>query len=170
MTVYQPREDSKLLAKAILERDLSGKRCLDMGTGTGIIARKMVHAEAEEVVAVDKNPEAVEEASEKLKDHEEIEVFESDLFSEVEGKFDLIAFNPPYLPEDKDVEDEGELFGGASGEELTEKFLKKSGDCLKDDGEVLFVVSSKSGFDRDGYEIVDTEKLWFEDLFVLKSE
>lgn len=169
MTVYQPREDSNILAKAVLERDLSGKRCLDMGTGTGIIALKMIHAGAEEVAAVDKNPEAVEEAGEKLEDQEEAEVFESDLFSEVEGKFDLIAFNPPYLPEDDDVEDDGELFGGESGEELTERFLEEADEHLAEDGDVLFVVSSSSDFDRDGYEIVDTEKLWFEDLFVLKS-
>jgi release factor glutamine methyltransferase len=170
MSVYQPRVDSKLLAKAVLERDLSGKRCLDMGTGTGIIALKMLHSDAEEVVAVDKNPDAVEQATEKLEDKDEAEVFESDLFTQVERKFDLIAFNPPYLPEDEEVEDEGELYGGESGEELTEKFLEKAGDYLTEDGEVIFVVSSKSGFDTDGYEIVDTEKLWFEDLFVLKSE
>jgi release factor glutamine methyltransferase len=169
MTVYQPREDSKLLAKAVLERDLSGKRCLDMGTGTGIIALKMIHAGAEEVVAVDKNPEAVDEARSKLQDFDEAEVFKSDLFGKVESQFDLIAFNPPYLPEEEGLEDDGELFGGESGEELTEKFLEQAEKYLAEDGYVLFVVSSNSGFDTEEYDIVDTEKLWFEDLLVLKS-
>ncbi|MFB6241854.1 MAG: HemK2/MTQ2 family protein methyltransferase [Candidatus Nanosalina sp.] len=170
MSVYQPSDDSKLLAKAVLEKDLSGKRCLDMGTGSGIIARKMVHSGAEEVVAVDKNPEAVKEAKENLEDLEKVEVRESNLFSSVEGKFDLIAFNPPYLPDEEGVEDDDDLFGGESGEELTETFLERSGDYLSERGEVHFVVSSSSGFDVENYEIVDTEKLWFEDLYVLKSE
>ena len=172
MTVYQPREDSELLAKAVLEMDLSeGDRCLDMGTGTGFIASKMVDSGAGQVLAVDVNPEAVQEASEKLEDYESIEVRESDLFENVDGVFDLIAFNPPYLPDDEeDVDDEGMWVGGETGEELTEEFLDEAGDYLSENGFVIFIVSSTSDFEVDGYEIVDTEKLWFEDLYVLKSE
>lgn len=172
MTVYQPREDSELLAKAVLEMDLSeGDRCLDMGTGTGFIASKMVDSGAGQVLAVDVNPEAVQEASEKLEDHENVEVRESDLFENVDGVFDLIAFNPPYLPDDEeDVDDDGMWVGGETGEELTEEFLDEAGDYLSENGFVIFIVSSTSDFEVDGYEIVDTEKLWFEDLYVLKSE
>lgn len=172
MTVYQPREDSRLLAKQILERDLDGMRCLDMGTGSGIIAKKMVRSGAEEVVAADKNPEAVEEASEKLEDQGNVRVVESDLFENVEGKFDLIAFNPPYLPGsdvDEDMEDREIWRGGDSGEEFTEEFLETARERLNDGGEILFVVSSLSDFDRSDYEIVDTKQLWFEDIYVLRT-
>jgi len=172
MTVYQPREDSNLLAKQILEKDLEGQKCLDMGTGSGIIAEKMVRSDAENVVAADVNPEAVEEASEKLEDKENVEVIESDLFENVEGKFDLIAFNPPYLPGDELDEDmEGrEIWrGGESGEEFTEEFLQTAKQHLTSQGEIMFVVSSLSDFDISDYEIVDTKELWFEDIYVLRT-
>jgi len=172
MTVYQPREDSNLLAKQILEKDLEGQKCLDMGTGSGIIAEKMVRSNAENVVAADVNPEAVEEASEKLEDKENVEVIESDLFENVEGKFDLIAFNPPYLPGDELDEDmEGrEIWrGGESGEEFTEEFLQTAKQHLTSQGEIMFVVSSLSDFDISDYEIVDTKELWFEDIYVLRT-
>lgn len=173
MTVYQPREDSHLLAKKILEKDLSGKKCLDMGTGSGIIAEKMVRSGAEKVVAVDINEEAVEEAREKLDEYENVEVFQSDLFENVDRKFDLIAFNPPYLPgagDESDLEGEEIWRGGESGEEFTEQFLKASEDYLSENGEVIFVVSSLSDFDVSDYEVLDTEQLWFEDLSVLRFE
>jgi len=173
MTVYQPREDSNLLAKQILEKDLDGMRCLDMGTGSGIIAGKMVRSGAENVVAADINPEAVKEASEKLSDAENVNVVESDLFENVDGKFDIIAFNPPYLPGDEVDEDmEGrEIWrGGDSGEEFTEEFLGTARDYLAENGEILFVVSSLSDFDVSEYEIVDTKELWFEDIYVLRTE
>lgn len=172
MTVYQPREDSQLLAKQILEMDLDGKRCLDMGTGTGIVAGKMVRSGAEDVVAADINPEAVEEASEKLEDHDNVEVVESDLFENVEGDFDVIAFNPPYLPGDdldEDVDDREIWRGGDSGEEFTEEFLETARERLKEGGEILFIVSSLSDFDRSNYEIVDTKQLWFEDIYLLRT-
>ena len=131
----------------------------------------MIDSDAGEVVALDVNPEAIEEASENLEGHENVDVRESDLFENVEGVFDLIAFNPPYLPgDDEDVDDEGMWVGGDTGEELTEEFLDEASDFLAEGGVVIFVVSSTSDFDVDGYEIVDTEKLWFEDLYVLKSE
>ena len=173
MTVYQPREDSNLLAKQILEKDLEGMRCLDMGTGSGIMAEKMIRVGAEHVVAADINPEAVEEASEKLEDKENVEVVESDLFENVDGKFDLIAFNPPYLPGDEldeDMKDREIWRGGDSGEEFTAEFLGTAREYLKDGGEILFVVSSLSDFDVSEYEIVDTKELWFEDIYVLRAE
>lgn len=173
MTVYQPREDSHLLAKEILERDLEGKRCLDMGTGSGIIAGKMVKSGAREVIAADINSEAVKEASEKLEDYENVEVVESDLFENVEGKFDLIAFNPPYLPGDdldEDLDGREIWRGGDSGEEFTEEFLETAREFLSEDGEILFIVSSLSDFDCSNYEILDTEELWFEDIYLLRTE
>lgn len=173
MTVYQPREDSNLLAKQILERDLENKNCLDMGTGSGIIAEKMVRAGAETVVAADINPEAVQEASDKLGDKENVKVIESDLFENLEGEYDLIAFNPPYLPGDEldeDMEDREIWRGGDSGEEFTEEFLDTARGYLRDGGEILFVVSSLSDFDVSEYEIMDTKELWFEDIYVLRTE
>lgn len=173
MTVYQPREDSHLLAKKILEKDLEGKRCLDMGTGSGIIAEKMIRSGADEVIAADINSEAVEEASERLEACDNVEVVQSDLFENIDGKFDLIAFNPPYLPGDdldEDVEDREIWRGGDSGEEFTEEFLETAREFLTDGGEILFIVSSLSDFDTGSYEVLESKQLWFEDLYLLRTE
>jgi len=53
--VYEPEDDSYMLLDALLSRDLEGKRVLDMGTGTGIIAIAAAQAGAD-VTAVDVNP------------------------------------------------------------------------------------------------------------------
>jgi len=173
MSVYTPREDSRLLAKQVLEKNIEGKKCLDIGTGTGIIAEKMAKSGAEKTEATDTNPEALKKAEKKLKKYENVEIHQSDLFEQVHGKFDLICFNPPYLPEsneDKDTEGEETWNGGESGKELTEKFLDQADKYLKENGEILFVVSSLSDFRVDGYDVIDTKKLWFEDIYVLKTK
>ncbi|MFO7831805.1 MAG: HemK2/MTQ2 family protein methyltransferase [Desulfuromonadaceae bacterium] len=122
MTVYSPAEDSYLLASALPE-DLQGLKCLEIGTGSGFIAEKMLEKGAEKVTAVDINPEAVKQASQRLKDFENAEVFQSDMFQEIENSFDLIVFNPPYLPgEASEVGDEEIWSGGEKGTEVTGKF------------------------------------------------
>ena len=54
----------------------------------------------------------------------------SDLFDKIpkNKKFDIVAFNPPYLPEDKREDKESQLTttGGKKGNEITLRFLKKA--------------------------------------------
>ena len=90
MFLYEPREDSELLVKYV-KKHARGV-VLDMGTGSGIQAIGAIEKGAE-VLAVDVNKEAVEHCEKKG-----INALQSDLFENVKGKFDLIIFNPPYLP------------------------------------------------------------------------
>lgn len=170
MTVYSPGKDSYLLASVIEEKDLDGKKCLEVGTGSGFLAEKMLENGAEKVVAVDINSEAVKEASNRLQGFDNFEVFQSDMFDEVEGKFDFIIFNPPYLPsEGSEIGDEEIWSGGEKGIEVAEKFLEKVPEYLLEDGEAFFVASSLADLsDLDGFEVVSSEKLWFEKLYVMK--
>ncbi|PSH01761.1 MAG: methyltransferase, partial [Nanohaloarchaea archaeon SW_10_44_10] len=95
MTVYRPDKDSFLLKNYVSEMDLQGKKALDMGTGSGVIALEMARKGAE-AAAVDINPEAVEKVSCRSEGKGlEIQVIESDLFENLDERFDLIAFNPP---------------------------------------------------------------------------
>jgi len=59
MTVYKPADDSYLLRDHIRELDLDGKKVLDMGTGSGIIAIEAAKSGAK-VVAADINQEAID--------------------------------------------------------------------------------------------------------------
>ena len=96
--VYPPSEDSYLLIECI---DVGKEKVLEIGTGTGIIA---LHAakNGAVVTTVDKNQKAVKNARGNAeKNGINIDIKQSDLFSSVDGMFDVIIFNPPYLPSDK---------------------------------------------------------------------
>jgi HemK-related putative methylase len=176
MDVYEPREDSELLRKYV--RQYASGRVLDMGTGSGIQAEAAFSVKGvKQVVAVDINPEVKKYISNK-----KIKVIISDLFDKVKGKFDLVIFNPPYLPQDSGIEDAA-LYGGKQGYELLVRFLESVNEFLLDDGKVLVVFSNltqKDMVDRAlernllDFKLIDSMKLpLFEVLYcylITKSE
>ena len=89
---------SHLLGEAVLAEVRAGDRVLDMGTGSGVNAI-LAASKAASVVAVDVNPSAVEAARSNAERNgvaDRIDVRHSDVFSNVEGEFDLIVFDPPF--------------------------------------------------------------------------
>ena len=109
--VYAPSDDTFLLLDAV--EDVSGQRVLEMGTGTGLIAVHCAKAGAM-VTAADVSEKAVANVLHNAeKNSVSITVFHSDLFTNIEGVFDLILFNPPYLSgrasEGLDDDDERQL-------------------------------------------------------------
>jgi len=170
MTVYQPREDSHLMKKYLEKQDLENKKTLDIGTGSGIQAITMAKKNAE-VTATDINPEALKKAEEKAqKQGLSIEFKESDLFQNINQKYDIITFNPPYLPGEKGIGDEEIWRGGETGLEITEKFLEQLKNHLNSGGYGLTIISSKTDWkktrDKHGLEIIDSKKLWFETVYL----
>lgn len=174
MTVYEPAEDSFLLRDFVSELDLEGEKALDMGTGSGVIAVEMANQGAD-VTAADINPEALEVTRERAEEAGvDIDFVESDLFEDIEQEFDVITFNPPYLPGEEGVGDEEIWLGGEEGTEVVSEFLEKVDNYLRPGGEAYVILSSRSDYEElaNEYdlEIVDTEKLWFEELFVAKHK
>jgi release factor glutamine methyltransferase len=89
---------SHLLGEALLAEARPGERVLDMGTGSGVNAILAATMGAS-VVAVDVNPYALDAArinADRNGVAEMVDVRESDVFTAVEGVFDLIVFDPPY--------------------------------------------------------------------------
>ena len=172
MDIYEPAEDSYLLEKAV--RNLAFGRVLDMGTGSGIQAQAAASlSQVREVVAIDINPKAVKQFEGKNK---KINVIQSDLFKNVNGKFNTIIFNPPYLPQDKGIEDSA-LYGGKHGWEISERFLREVSNYLISDGIILFLFSTLTNKEKiEGFiehnllefKEVDSLKIAFETLFVYK--
>lgn len=142
--IYEPGEDSHLLSKN-LKRYVKNKSVLDMGSGSGIQAETALKNGASSVLAVDINP-----ASIKLLKQKNIPCVKSNLFSKVKGKFDIIVFNPPYLPLDSREDPESTLItsGGKAGYELTLKFLKSAKEHLTKKGTILLIVSSLTPQDK----------------------
>ena len=173
MAVYSPREDSYFLSEVLgdyLKGFDKGIRVLDMGSGSGIQADTCRRLGFENVV-VDIDEEAVLFLKKK-----KFNVIKSDLFSNVEGRFDLIIFNPPYLPNHK--YDMGrDTAGGKEGYETILEFLKQAKFHLRKGGRVLLLYSSlskprviKGEAKKLGYKIdVLSERSFFgEELFIVE--
>ncbi|GAA4683698.1 methyltransferase [Phytohabitans rumicis] len=89
---------SHLLGEAVLAEVRAGDRVLDMGTGCGVNAI-LAASKSTDVLAVDVNPHAVATARENAERNgvaDRVEVRESDVFSAVDGDFDLVVFDPPF--------------------------------------------------------------------------
>jgi release factor glutamine methyltransferase len=89
---------SHLLGEAVLAETRTSDRVLDMGTGCGVNALLAARASSS-VVAVDLSPVAVAAAQANAVRNgvgDRVEVRISDVFSAVDGRFDLIIFDPPF--------------------------------------------------------------------------
>lgn len=96
--VYRPSDDTLLLAKAVHAEVRPGDRFLEVGCGAGYVALVAARAGAQ-VTATDANPHAVALARHNARGNGvQITVAEGDLLAGQRGPFDVVAFNPPYLP------------------------------------------------------------------------
>jgi release factor glutamine methyltransferase len=127
-------------------------RMLDMGSGTGIqgiIAAK----KGCKVTFSDKNPEAVECSRLNAKRNGVRGAFVvSDLFSNVKGRFNTIAFDPPYLRSfliPKRLQDPALHGGGLRGRGVIDRFLADYPGHVLEDHCVLMVEPPWAGWKRD---------------------
>ena len=140
--VYSPEADTIMLLSAARAEVRPGDRVLEVGTGSGLIAAEM--AKITRIVATDINPHAVTCAHDAG-----IDVVRTDLFMGIRGPFNLVLFNPPYLPTppEERIDDwlEYALDGGRSGRAVIERFARNVGEVLAPDGRILLLVSSLTG-------------------------
>ncbi len=124
----------------------SAERIVDVGTGAGVIALSMATKFPEaEIVAVDLSEDALalaRENAEQLALSDRVEFLKSNLLAEVDGTFDLIVANLPYIaaqdrhllsPEvlhDPDVA----LFAGEQGDELIRALIEQAPPHLRPGG------------------------------------
>jgi release factor glutamine methyltransferase len=181
--VYQPAEDSDLLARAAREQVAPGDRILEVGTGSGYVAGSVAET-AGSVVASDVNPHACRQARENYGPPADggVTVVRGDLTTTFrDGSFDVVLFNPPYLPTDADEERDDwmatALSGGESGRAVIDRFLEDVGRVLDPEGFALVLVSSLAGVEAvvetaDGFGFsaaaVLEESYPFETLSILK--
>lgn len=172
--VYQPEADTYLLLEASRAEVQPGDRVLEIGTGSGTIAAALMHTC--DIVATDLNPHAVFCAR-----TQGVDVVHGDLMSGIRGAFDLVIFNPPYLPTQPEerLDDwlEYALDGGPTGRLVIERFARDVRRVLAPGGRILLLVSSLTGlaevrelFARYGLEmtIAAQQKVEDEELYVLR--
>jgi release factor glutamine methyltransferase len=165
--VYEPREDSYLLQEWVVK--LAHGHVLDMGTGSGILALAALE-HAKHVTAVDLDEEAVStlDLMAKRQGLSSLSAMRSDLFAAIKGKFDVIVFNPPYLPSDPRVPDIA-LDGGPNGWEVVGRFLAGAPKHLRKNGFVLLLFSSLTNQLRVN-DLIHKHKMQFEQLAKLNLE
>lgn len=94
--VSAAQDDSRVFAQLVVNQSRPGQRVLDIGTGTGIIAICLARMQRD-VVAADISGAAIRTArGNARRNGVGIECVKSDLLASVVGRYDLIAFNPPY--------------------------------------------------------------------------
>lgn len=173
--VYAPAEDTFLLRDAALAEVRPDDRVLEVGCGSGTVAAALLDR-AGSVAATDINPHAVR-AARALG----VETVRTDLMAGVRGPFDLVLFNPPYLPTapEERLDDwlEYALDGGPTGRATIERFAADVGRVLAPFGRILLLVSSLTGpeevrklFAGLGYIVLlaAKERVEGEDLLVLR--
>ena len=151
--VLIPRFETEVLAEEAVKL-VSGRdkaRVLDMCTGSGCIAAVIAKNTAAQVVAADVSDEALEVAKANLSGLG-AEVVKSDMFENIEGKFDLIVCNPPYIRSadieglEKEVTCQPHiaLDGGEDGLKFYRVLADKAGEYLTDGGAIMMEV----GYDQ----------------------
>ena len=140
-----------------------------MGTGSGILSEVALEfLDKDKILAVDINSDAVEFVKSKG-----INVVCSDLFEKVDGKFDLITFNAPYLPLDEREPEDSRVAttGGKQGDEISVRFLEQARKHLSENGKIFLLVSSLTPMDeieKSNPKIVAKKKIDFEELMILE--
>src|ERR1700687_1183332 len=155
-TVFHPRffVSSERFASFIDGLDLRGKRVIDVGTGTGILALAAARAGADNVVAADINPNASLNASENARSNglgDRVVGVCSNLLAALAPRplFDVILSSPPkHAGEPRDLTDRGWHAGPAYRDVAA--LFDQARERLKPGGKLYVMVSSDSDLDLFG--------------------
>lgn len=154
--VLVPRLDTEILVDEVVKYvgdDFA--KILDMCTGSGCIAITVSDmCDNATVVGADISKDAIDIAEDNNKlNQTDVTFIESDLFENVEGLFDVVVSNPPYIKteEIENLQDEVKLHdpklaldGGESGLDFYQRIIKDSKNYLKANGMIFFEI----GFDQ----------------------
>lgn len=159
--VLIPRQDTEILVEEVLKELHDGMRVLDMCTGSGCILLSLLHYSNDcEGLGVDLSAEALEVAERNVlkvltpEKAEHAHFLQSDLFEKVEGKFEIIVSNPPYIasaeveklmPEVRNHEPRMALDGTEDGLYFYRRIIEEAGKHLVSSGMLFFEIGYDQG-------------------------
>lgn len=156
--VLIPRQDTEISVEVILKilKNNNIKNLLEIGCGSGIVSVTLdLETKGQvDITAVDISPQAIKNTNiNKNNLNSNIKILESDLFDEINEKFDLIYSNPPYIKshdienlqvEVRDHEPRLALDGGSDGLYFYRKIIKDAPKFLNSHGFLVFEI----GYDQ----------------------
>ncbi len=166
--VLIPRPETEELVELILsENPETSLFVLDIGTGSGAIALALANSRPDwQITASDLSRDALSLVRENAQSCGlSLTFVQSDCLDAIQGKFDIIVSNPPYISEaDKDEvglnvlasEPHMALFAGENGYAIYRKIAEQAGDYLTEKGKIYLEIGYKQG---DG--VVDLLKQFF---------
>lgn len=169
--VLIPRFETELLVDKLIKRckDKFSKKIdiLDLCTGSGCIAITLDKEIDSNVDAIDISCDALDVALENNKKNKtNVNFFESDIFSNVNKKYDVIVSNPPYISYDEDIMDIVKnnephiaLYAIDDGLYFYKEIIRDMSNYLNDN----FIVAFEIGEKQSGL-IVDIINLYFNDV------
>jgi release factor glutamine methyltransferase len=145
--VYQPAEDSALLAETACDRVEPADCVLEVGVGSGFVAERVYEQTGANVVGSDINWQACVDARERGG-----ETVWGDLTQPFAAEsFDVVLCNPPYLPTPPEQEwadpMEAALSGGPDGRAVVRRLLSDVGRILAPEGNLYLLISSLTDVD-----------------------
>ncbi len=153
--VLSPRFDTELLVEKAVENIKPNDRVLDLCTGSGCVAISIAKQTEAYVEACDISKKALKVAKSNAKNHNvKVDFYQSDMFEKVQGKFNVIVSNPPYIESDvvKTLEDEVKnhdpniaLDGGSDGLDFYRTIANNIKNHLLDDGVLLLEIGYNQG-------------------------
>lgn len=155
--VLIPRQDTELLVEEALQELHDGMRILDLCTGSGCILLSLLKYSNDcEGIGADISEEALKVAERNRVQFglENAAFVKSDLFEAVEGRFDMLVSNPPYIcsdvietlmPEVREHEPHLALDGSADGLHFYRRILADCRAYLKPGGMLFFEIGYDQG-------------------------
>lgn len=170
-----PRFETEGLVEEIinLSKNKKNLKILDIGTGSGCIAITLSKLLNAKVTAVDICNQALEQAKKNAKKNNvDITLIQSDLFSNVDGVFDIIVSNPPYIAYDEkimDIVSKNEpaiaLYAPNNGLYFYEEILKEASNYLSDS----FLIAFEIGYNQSR-EITNYAKKYLKNIKVITKK
>lgn len=149
--VLIPRFETELLVEKVIKYNkISNPKILDIGTGSGAIAITLEKELSKNVDAIDISKEALEVAKENNKLlNSNVNFYYSDIFSNVDSKFDIIVSNPPYIAYDEEIMDIVKnnepniaLYADDNGLYFYKEIIKQARNYLNDKFLIAFEIGS----------------------------
>lgn len=163
---YLSSDDSALFRKAL--RRYSGESCLEIGAGNGGGLIEL-SGSFERVVGTD-----LRTPSDSSWNRGSIDLVLADSASCFRDRsFDLVAFNPPYVPSDQPADNT--VDGGKDGEEVTMRFLAEAMRVARPEGKIVILLSSENPLapvetvcqrNASTIRLLETKRLFYETLSV----